>query len=115
MLCRSFTLPGQRLEIYQPRAAPWVRKENRASPERAKQNPAFVSAALSGLWRVIVQTQGVALGWHVFGLWPIRISCSTKYMAGFKGEADGVEAHLVAVAEADPVVGVQRLEIGRDG
>ena len=47
----------------QPRATPWVTSVKMVSPERAEH----ACRALSGLIPLAVETQGVALGWLVFG------------------------------------------------
>lgn len=64
---------GQRPQTYQPKATPWVtvQKMRTALKGRCKISPRSCYA-LSGLFRVCVGTQGVALGLHVLGLWPIR-------------------------------------------
>ena len=61
---------GQRPNPSQPRASPWVPGRKRASPERAEHLCAIGRAALSGLSRSYVWSQGVALGWLGSGLWP---------------------------------------------
>src|SRR5438105_533492 len=73
---------GQRPNISQPRAAPWVADEQRSSPERAQRNPAIACLALSGLFRLCASTQGAALGWHVLGRWPMRMKSAWQVAPG---------------------------------